>query len=158
MPIVFSRIDDRLIHGQVTEGWAKQLKPDLIVVVSNEVAASEWQCELCLAALPTCFHGLVAGLGDAPRVIGELADDPRRTIILFESPQDAYEVISHGAPIVSLNVGGMHSMKGKREILDYLYVDDNDARYLHKLSDMGVSLDFRDLPDHADIDVLSRLP
>lgn len=157
MPIIIARIDDRLIHGQVTEGWAKHFSPDLIVVVSDTVAAADWQSELCLAALPKCFHGLVVGLSDAPRLISELAEDPRRTFVLFESPHDAYEVIHNGAPIGTLNVGGMHSIKGKREILDYLYIDEDDARFLRELSAMGIILDFRDLPEHADIDVLSKL-
>jgi mannose PTS system EIIA component len=157
MSIIIARIDDRLIHGQVTEGWAKHYTPDLIVVVSDLVASADWQSELCLAALPNCFHGLVVGIKDAPRLLNELENDVRRVFVLFESPRDAYEVIRDGAPIKNLNVGGMHSIKGKREILDYLYIDDNDAHFLRELSVMGVALDFRDLPEHANIDVLSKL-
>ena len=41
MPIILARIDDRLIHGQVTVGWANILKPKIIVVVSDQVSSSE---------------------------------------------------------------------------------------------------------------------
>lgn len=157
MPIVLARVDDRLIHGQVMEGWGKKLHPDLIVVVSDEIAAAEWQCEICLCALPRNIHGMVVNLSDAPRIIRTLADDPRRTFMLFESPHDAYQVIHDGATLNTLNVGGLHSVKGKREVLDYLYLDDDDARYLKEMSEMGISFDFRDVPEHENVDVLSRI-
>jgi len=157
MSIILARIDDRLIHGQVTEGWCSRLKPHFILVVSDEVDSSDWQRELCMASLPCCFKGRVTGLTEAPDIINELEADKRTAYVLFESPKDAYTVISKGAHIRKINVGGMHSTRGKREVLDYIFVDDTDTLYLKKLKEMGVELDFRDLPDHDEIDVMSRL-
>ena len=34
MPVVLARIDDRLIHGQVTVGWSEQLRPDRILLAT----------------------------------------------------------------------------------------------------------------------------
>ena len=157
MPIILARIDDRLIHGQVTEGWCSKLKPRFVLVVSDEVASSDWQSELCLASLPCCFEGKVSGIEEAPAIINELESDSRSSYVLFESPRDAFRVIERGATIRKLNVGGMHSTRGKREILDYIFVDEEDALYLRQIVRMGVALDFRDLPDHEDVDVMSRL-
>jgi len=157
MPVVLARIDDRLIHGQVTEGWGKMLTPDFILVVSDEVAGSDWECELCLASLPYCIKGRVVRVDNAAQVINELDEDERASYILFESPGDAYRVIRSGAKIQQLNVGGMHSSQGKREVVDYIFVDDTDAYYLKALRDIGVELDFRDLPEHENIDVMTKL-
>jgi len=157
MPVILARIDDRLIHGQVTEGWGKILKPELIVVVSDKVASSDWEKELCLAALPAYISGNVVKIDDAAKIINELNSDPRASYILFESPYDAYKVVQKGAHITTLNVGGMHSAKDKREILDYIFVDENDSKYLKALRDKGISLNFRDLPNNENIDVMSLL-
>ncbi len=157
MSIVLARIDDRLIHGQVTVGWGMKFHPDLVIVVSDEIASAEWECDLCLAALPKHVTGMVVKIQDAPHILKTMDNDPRKIFVLFESPQDAYTVIQKGAPITSLNVGGMHSVKGKREVLDYLYIDEDDADSLKKIKKLGVNLDFRDVPDHENIDVLSRL-
>ena len=157
MPVILARIDDRLIHGQVTEGWGKILKPKLIVVVSDIVASSDWEKELCLAALPAYLEGNVVKIDDAAKIINELNSDPRASYILFESPHDAYKVVQKGAHITTLNVGGMHSAKDKREILDYIFVDENDSKYLKALRDKGISLNFRDLPNNENIDVMSLL-
>ena len=77
--------------------------------------------------------------------------------MLFESPKDAYTVVKNGAQLTGINVGGMHSSTGKREIIDYIYVDETDIYYLKQLRDSGIDLDFRDIPDHVNVDVISRL-
>lgn len=157
MPIVLARVDDRLIHGQVTVGWGMKFHPDLVIVVSDDIASADWECDLCLAALPKQVTGMVVTIQEAPRLLKTLANDTRRIFVLFETPLDAYRVIQGGVPISSLNIGGMHSVKGKREVLDYIYIDENDATYLRKIRDMGIELDFRDVPEHENVDVLSRL-
>ena len=47
MPVILARIDDRLIHGQVTVGWSERLHPDRILPLK------------CLIGIPT--GGPVAG-------------------------------------------------------------------------------------------------
>lgn len=40
MELLLFRIDDRLIHGQVSIGWAGPMKPDVLLVVDDEAAAT----------------------------------------------------------------------------------------------------------------------
>ena len=157
MSIFLARIDDRLIHGQVTEGWSRVYKPDIIVVISDEVAKSDWEKELCLAALPPHVEGKVVTIDESIEIINTLLLDSRSSYVLFETPYDAYKAVKKGAGITSLNVGGMHSIKGKRKILDYIFVDENDSKYLKALQAEGITIDFRDLPEHETIDVMSKL-
>ena len=46
MSIVLCRIDDRLIHGQVVIGWGRAMGIDLIILVDDQVATSDWEQEL----------------------------------------------------------------------------------------------------------------
>ena len=41
--IIFTRIDDRLIHGQVVEGWVNFLKATAILVADDRVASNALQ-------------------------------------------------------------------------------------------------------------------
>ncbi len=157
MPILLARIDDRLIHGQVTEGWGKSMKPDLIVVVSDSMACSEWECDLCLAALPGSIRGQVVPVAEAPGIINRLSDAKEAAYVLFESPCDVQKVVENGARLPEVNVGGMHSVRGKRKILDYVFVDESDSACLRALRDTGIKLDFRDLPDRESPDVAGQL-
>ena len=40
MEILFTRIDDRLVHGQVTTTWLRQYKCNSIFIIDDEVAVS----------------------------------------------------------------------------------------------------------------------
>ncbi|QZQ47931.1 PTS mannose/fructose/sorbose transporter subunit IIB [Pediococcus acidilactici] len=41
MEILLARVDSRLLHGQVATAWAKKVKPNRILVVSDSVAEDE---------------------------------------------------------------------------------------------------------------------
>ncbi len=157
MSILLARIDDRLIHGQVTEGWGKSLKPDLIVVVSDTIASTEWEFDLCLAALPRSIQGKVVSIDDAPEIINRLHDPGESAYVLFESPCDVLRAVRKGARLPVVNIGGMHSVRGKRRILDYVFVDDEDVHCLKALHEAGIALDFRDLPDRESADVIRQM-
>ena len=157
MPVILVRIDDRLIHGQVTEGWGKRYKPDFILVVSDKVSACDWECELCLAALPPGTEGELVDSEHAAGIINELQADDRDSYILFESPEETYNAVVNNAAISKINVGGLHYSEGKRKITDYIFVDEKDSLYLKALKDRGIELEFRDLPDRSNIDVMAIL-
>ena len=40
MNLVHVRIDDRLVHGQVTVGWSKHVRPTRIIVADDNAAAN----------------------------------------------------------------------------------------------------------------------
>ena len=42
MSVALARIDDRMIHGQVTVGWGRQLQPDTILLANNVIASDPW--------------------------------------------------------------------------------------------------------------------
>jgi mannose/fructose/N-acetylgalactosamine-specific phosphotransferase system component IIB len=52
MSVSLLRIDDRLVHGQVVEGWIKSLRVNHIVVASDVVAADDTQMALYMLAVP----------------------------------------------------------------------------------------------------------
>ncbi len=52
MAIALLRVDDRLVHGQVVEGWVPSLKVDLIIVVSDAAVADPIQSALMKMAMP----------------------------------------------------------------------------------------------------------
>jgi len=157
LAILLTRVDDRLIHGQVTEGWFKKNQPDVVIVISDEVATEDWEKELCLAALPEKYKGIVVNIDESVKYINDSANNVSKSYLLFESPKDVFRAIEKGAVISEVNIGGMHSSKGKKEIINYIHVDDEDVKYLKLLKEKNIKLDFRDLPNSENCDVMSRL-
>ena len=65
MTIKIVRIDDRLIHGQIVQGWLKTVDVDKILIISDEVAGDEMQQILLSMAVPSSVKLVIKNIKDA---------------------------------------------------------------------------------------------
>jgi mannose/fructose/N-acetylgalactosamine-specific phosphotransferase system component IIB len=154
MPITLLRIDDRLIHGQIVEGWLRSIDVNCIIVVNNAVAGDEMQCSLYGISVPSGIRVECLSVSEAAADISCGKFDGYSVLLLTASPQDALELIMRGLKINSINVGGMHYSPGKTQLLKSLSVNKPDVEALKKLSALNVELEGRVLPMDARIDIM----
>jgi len=158
MAFVLVRVDDRLIHGQVTVAWGAALAPEHIVLVNDEVADCDWRCDLYTDTDAMGVRVSIVtldGFGDG------LRDDTwhgERAFLIVESPSDLLALIKGGLDVPDANIGGMHYADGKRELLPYLYVDEEDVAAMREIMAGGTKLEARDVPQaqSQDLAVLLR--
>ena len=50
--LVLTRIDDRLIHGQVMTAWIKNRKANQVVIIDDDVANDEYMIDVLEMAIP----------------------------------------------------------------------------------------------------------
>lgn len=146
MPVALARIDDRLIHGQVTVGWGNQLQPDLIVLASNAVAADPWQSRVYASSVPPEIKVAILSVHAAAARLADAEETGERILLLTASPGEMAELVRLGAPLTRVNLGGMHYGAGKQEMLPYVYVDRQDLRALRRLLELGVTLAAQQVP------------
>ena len=154
MGIVLTRIDDRLIHGQVVEGWLKNINIDHIAIISNEVAADKMQQVLFSIAVPKSIKVSSLGVAEAVVKASEGYFDKNNFLLLLSTPQDVLKLVEGGLKINSVNVGGMHYTPGKKQILKALSVDESDIAALMAIHKAGVKLEGRVLPGDEMIDIV----
>lgn len=146
MPIKIVRIDDRLIHGQIVQGWLKTVDVDTILVVSDEVANDELQQILLSMAVPSSVKLVIKNIKDASYEISNDVYEKDKLMILFSNPQDIVKMIDNGIKFQSINIGGMHFSHGKKQLLPNLSVDKKDIEAFLKLISCGIELETRALP------------
>lgn len=143
---VLTRIDTRLLHGQVATGWVKSVNPTRIIVVSDKVANDEMRKTLIKQAAPPGVRANVIPIAK----LAEINEDPRfggtRALLLFETPQDVLEAIKLGVELDEVNLGSMAHTKGKVMINNSVSVDDDDVKTIMELKDRGVKFDVRKVP------------
>lgn len=106
--IVQLRVDDRLVHGQVTLMWGKELNTKGILVASDAAATNETQAATLKMACPAGQKLLIRSVKDAIKV----ACDPRgadmRIFALTANVADALAIVK-GAPgkVGSVNVANV---------------------------------------------------
>lgn len=158
MSIVLTRIDNRLIHGQVLEAWVPNVKADCIVVANDQVAAAPFQRMLMTAAVPKAIRVLVAGLEEVAAAFrrGEL--EGRRVLLLFATSADALTGYRQGIPFVDLNLGNMHAGAGKLKLSCTIALDPEDIQNLRLLEESGVHITSRCVPSERERSWKKLLP
>jgi mannose/fructose/sorbose-specific phosphotransferase system IIB component len=154
MHIVLVRIDDRLIHGQIVEGWLKTIGVSHIVVISDEVAADKMQQILLSMAVPRNVKVTNYSVEESAKKLIEPQLTTDRVMLLLSRPSDVLRLINYGVKLTSVNVGGMHYSQGKRQVLRNVSVDENDIKALREIAEHGVMLEGRVLPSDEMVNVV----
>jgi mannose/fructose/N-acetylgalactosamine-specific phosphotransferase system component IIB len=156
MTIALARIDDRMIHGQVTVGWGQQLRPDLILLANNAIAADPWQLRVYASSVPPEIDVEILPVAEAAARLAAAEKSGERVLLLTASPGEMAELVRLGAPIGAVNLGGLHFQAGKQEMLPFVYVDRQDVVALGRLLRLGVSLYAQQVPGGRDYPVGSE--
>jgi len=149
--IVFIRIDDRLIHGQVVEGWVNYLKASYLLVADDAVASNTLQRSIMELAVPQGLKVMIGPVEEICRRLRTSVLDAERAILLFSNPADVLRAIKAGMECRSLNVGGMHFVPGKRKLMDVLAVNDSDLEALKEIAGKGIKIDVQTVPTQRPI-------
>jgi mannose/fructose/N-acetylgalactosamine-specific phosphotransferase system component IIB len=153
MPVVLARIDDRLLHGQVVEGWAPHVQADTIVVVSDSVYREKDRCQLMQLIVPDHIDLMVIPLSDLDNLLSNSAET--RLLLLFSGLEDVVAVLERGVELDSINVGNLHNIKGGTEITPSVYLNSKDMDAIRFLANKGIAVEAREVPGGASMDLAS---
>lgn len=144
--ILLTRIDNRLVHGQVGVTWTSTIGANLLVVVDDDVAQDEIQQKLMGITAETYGFGIrFFSIEKTINVIGKAA--PHQKIFLIcRTPHTVRKLLEGGITLNDVNVGNMHFSEGKKQISSKVYVDEQDLEDLHFIKEHGVNLFIQDVP------------
>ncbi len=140
------RIDDRLIHGQVIAVWCKQRRFTRIVIVDDGVAADAFMQEVLHLAAPPNLQVNVFSVEDGVKALNEDTPDRGTTMVLLKSPQAAKRLYDGGLKYNALNVGGIGSTPGRKNVFKNIAVSENEVIILKYLMDEGVEITLLTVP------------
>ncbi len=147
MPIALLRVDERLIHGQVTVGWGGRLHPTRYVVVDDLLAESGWERDLYRLGIPPEASGEFVSVAEARDRLGAWDGSSEVTVVLTRGVE-AMLRLARGGRLRGreVNLGGIHHSPGRRKVLSYLFLDPDDEARILALEAEGVEVTARDLP------------
>ena len=135
--IVLSRIDERLIHGQVGVQWVGFAGANLVLVANDEVAEDPVQQNLMEMVLA---EGIAVRFWTLQKVIDNIhrAADRQKILLVCKTPADFLTLVKGGVPVNRINVGNMHYANGKQQIAKTVSVDAGDIAAFNDLKAAGV--------------------
>ena len=114
--IVLTRIDNRLVHGQVATQWCGAIGANLILVANDEVAGNSLRQGLMNMAAPAYAAMRYWTIQKTIDTIHK-ASAKQLIFIVCENPQDVVKLVEGGVPIKKVNIGNMHMAEGSRSLV-----------------------------------------
>lgn len=151
------RIDDRLIHGQVLEGWVRNLSLTRITIVSDMVVADEEYRKLLEFCVPQEIKVDIFSVKEMAEKNKNGYFDKEDTIVLFESPEDVLTLLDYGVRIESVNVGCLRYNGTNCQIMKSISVSEEDIVNFEDIISMGAKIECRSLPHDKKVDLMELL-
>ncbi|WP_428700596.1 PTS system mannose/fructose/N-acetylgalactosamine-transporter subunit IIB [Staphylococcus coagulans] len=140
MAIIGTRIDGRLIHGQVANLWATKLNISRFMVIDDEVAQSDIDKQALKLATPAGIKLSVLPIEKAANNIKNGKYDSQRVMIIAKRPDRFVELVNQGVAIETLIVGNMSQTDETRSITNSINITDEDIENFKKLEAQGVKI------------------
>jgi mannose/fructose/N-acetylgalactosamine-specific phosphotransferase system component IIB len=136
-----------LIHGQVVVGWGSRLGLDYVAVIDDELATSEWEQDLYRAGLPHSIEARFLDVEDGAERLPEWNVVGERGFVLTRDLGTMVRLAERDAlDGLEVNLGGLHDAPGRRRVLPYLFLSEQDREALAALRRVGVRVSAQDVP------------
>lgn len=153
MDAIFTRIDSRLIHGQVAGTWVPFIAPQTFIAASDNAAHDQLRKSLLLQVAPTSVKTNVLDIAKAGRVYNNPKYTGMKTMFVVESPVDVVRLLDEGVKINEVNVGGVTFKTGMVQLSDAVYASEEHLEAYRELIRRGVKLTVQQLPNHSPVDL-----
>ena len=153
MDAVFTRIDSRLIHGQVAGTWVPFIAPQTFIAASDNAAHDKLRKSLLLQVAPAGVKTNVLDIAKAGRVYNNPKYTGMKTMFVVESPVDVVRLLDEGVKINEVNVGGVTFKTGMVQLSDAVYASEEHLEAYRELIKRGVKLTVQQLPNHSPVDL-----
>ncbi|GGP07777.1 PTS system mannose/fructose/N-acetylgalactosamine-transporter subunit IIB [Oceanobacillus neutriphilus] len=155
MSIALTRIDERLIHGQVAYSWSVAYQVDEIVVVDDVLVHDEMQRMLLEMAVPEGKKFQLLSVEEASNYFK--SENKLNTFLVVKGPQTILDLVNQGVHFEEINVGGMYFKEDKIEITKTVYLNEEEKMIFRDLASKNIYLDVRTAPSDKSIDLISRI-
>nr|WP_202112684.1 PTS sugar transporter subunit IIB [Gilliamella sp. Pas-s95] len=156
MPINLTRIDDRLIHGQVITTWVKNYDIEQVLIINDKVAMDKVQQSVLTMSAPPELKVLVFGVQQFIDIIKK-TPIKKRTMLLFTNSIDVNKLIDGGLEIEKLNVGGMRMQEGRHQLSRAVSVTPEEKQAFKHIIEKNVKVEIQMVPKDPIIELETLL-
>jgi D-glucosaminate-specific PTS system IIB component len=153
-----SRVDARLVHGQVASRWIKLLHADCVVIVEDEVANDEFQVEMFNVVAPP---GVTIECLTVDKAIEKWNDGTfgkGNTIILFKYPQTAVKAWKAGLKFDRLNVAQVPMATGRARVYNTVHLSPEEREmFTSFVQDDGVDVYIQAVPEDKQMPIVEAI-
>lgn len=158
MSVIHMRIDNRLIHGQVTTSWVHAVRADRMIVTNDQVANDALQKML----LPQAARGVptsVLSVEETLKYAATPQGKKERILVIAKFPGDGLRLVEGGLQPAEINVGNQAPTPGTKfkMVTHTIAVTAEDAEVYRSIAGKGYKLTSKMMPSDRTTDFLETL-
>ena len=142
MSIELTRVDFRLIHGQVITRWLTQCQINEIVTIDTALSKDAFMQEVFKMAAPKGVKITIVNVEDAVKRQQEGAFDKNRVMVLFKGVAELNAAVQAGLKLEKVQIGGLGGGPGRKAVNNAITLDRAE------LEKMGIEIYFQTTPDY----------
>jgi len=145
--VTMTRVDARLVHGQVAGRWIKTLDAQRIIVIGDDIANDPFMVELFKLTSPPGTKITAYTIANA---VAEWQKDEfgeGRIILLFRDIQTADKAWRAGVKYKEINIGQVPGAPNRKLAWATVSLSNEEMAMLEQLAAEGVRVYFQAIPD-----------
>lgn len=143
MNVVATRVDERLIHGQVMASWSKRLQLTRIVVADDQIAKDDFMKTVLSMSAPAGMQIDILSVKDAATMV-KSDTDSANTMLLFKRISAALELARElrgsSYEMAELNLGNLGSVPGRVQVTKNIFLSEEERKQIRELQGLGVNV------------------
>ena len=155
--IVLTRIDDRLIHGEVITGWLPSFKVNRIYLVDDVVASDAFAKRVLQASAPKYLHCFVYPVDVAAEKLMAQGNPKERLLVLVKTPLTILQLVRRGVPLQTVNLGGVGPEPGRETFFKNVSLNREEVAACDELLQKGCEIYFQLVPDQRRYEITDAL-
>ncbi|MGM0126019.1 PTS system IIB component [Enterococcus sp. AZ194] len=152
--IVLTRVDSRLIHGQVVTKWLQQSAADQIFVVSDELENDEFLQSIYIMAAPPGVEVKIFGVASAKKYwVEEAANSEAKVLFLVPDLSTLKEMVEAGVVKDDIQIGGLGGGAERKNVLKNINLSEQDVEILNSFLEKGLHVFFQAIPEDNPMEI-----
>lgn len=150
--IVYSRIDDRLIHGQVMTAWVQFTQATDVIIVDDRVAKDDFSKMVMKSSMPAKIGLTILDTKDAIQfLLGDPANSNEKIFILAKTPMTFLDLVNAKVDIKQLGIGGMGAKPERTTFYRNISASQEERDCLVDIAKKGVDVFAQVIPDQEKV-------
>lgn len=156
MNILLSRIDERLIHGQVMTRWITGLYVTRIILIDDTIAKDDFMVDVLMLSAPVGVDVQVMSVDDAVKFIAS-DNSSTKTMLLFKDIRYVKALADAGFLVPRLNIGNIGSSPIRKGVTREVFMSPEEQNMAKELCEKGMYIYIQKLPSDKEQDIMALL-
>lgn len=155
--IVLTRIDDRLIHGQVVTAWIKQYPITQILIIDDELSTNRLLERIYTAAAPIGVGIQIMSVSNAVTYLQGEPVSGENFLLLMKVPEIIERLLESDIVIKKVILGGMGAKKGRKTFNRNISASEAEVESFRRIIDHGTEMYYQLVPNDKAVNVKSLI-